>query len=91
MFDHQMFHERRLTVRLDHKDAVLQNMDLPSGLEGVGKGLGANGTPLCDVASEHHHYGCTAMQLLRSSHFPRGFDGPNENLSHCSLIFCLWL
>lgn len=51
MLHNQVLYDRRLIVRLDRveKDGPSK---LPEGLKGIGMGLGANGAPLTDVASE---------------------------------------
>lgn len=50
MFDKQMLHDRRMTVRMDRGVSDKSELRLPEGLKGIGLGLGPNGEPLRDVA-----------------------------------------
>lgn len=51
MFDRQMLFDRRMTVRLDRIPDKGELTKLPDGLRGIGIGLGPNGEPLRNVAS----------------------------------------
>lgn len=54
MLDGQRLFDRTITVKMDRFDKQDDRRDsngLPSGLRGVGMGLGANGAPLADVAA----------------------------------------
>lgn len=51
MFDRQMLFDRRMTVRLDRIPDKGEGVKLPEGLRGIGIGLGPNGEPLKNVAS----------------------------------------
>ncbi|XP_018496247.1 heterogeneous nuclear ribonucleoprotein M-like [Galendromus occidentalis] len=44
MLNRQIFHGRPIAIRMDRKDS--DDLKLPPGLEGVGKGLGPGGAPL---------------------------------------------
>lgn len=44
MLNRQIFHGRPIAIRMDRKDS--DDLKLPPGLEGVGKGLGPGGVPL---------------------------------------------
>ncbi|XP_046664465.1 myelin expression factor 2 isoform X2 [Homalodisca vitripennis] len=50
MLHNQMLYDRRLSVRMDRVEKPDGPPKLPEGLKGIGMGLGANGTPLQDVA-----------------------------------------
>ncbi|KAH7721986.1 Protein C25A1.4 [Aphelenchoides avenae] len=53
MLNNQRLFDRVLAVRMDRfeKEAERREGELPTGLRGIGMGLGANGAPLADVAS----------------------------------------
>ncbi|CAD5206796.1 unnamed protein product [Bursaphelenchus okinawaensis] len=53
MLNNQRLFDRTITVKMDRfeKDADRDRNGLPNGLKGVGMGLGANGSPLSDIAS----------------------------------------
>lgn len=51
MFDRQTLFERRMSVRLDRVPEKSEGIKLPEGLKGIGIGLGQNGEPLRNVAS----------------------------------------
>ncbi|KAG4065848.1 hypothetical protein HA402_012526 [Bradysia odoriphaga] len=51
MFDRQNLYERRMTVRLDRVPDKNEQMKLPEGLGGIGIGLGQNGEPMRNVAT----------------------------------------
>lgn len=54
MFNNQQLYERRMHVKLDRLSdpvADLAKNRLPDGLRSIGMGLGVNGQPLVDVAS----------------------------------------
>ncbi|KAI6178184.1 hypothetical protein M3Y98_00473200 [Aphelenchoides besseyi] len=53
MLNNQKLIDRAITVKMDRfeKDPDRDRNGLPSGLRGVGMGLGANGNPLSDLAS----------------------------------------
>lgn len=51
MFDRQNLFERRMTVRLDRVPDKNEQVKLPEGLSGIGIGLGQNGEPMRNVAT----------------------------------------
>lgn len=54
MFNNQQLYERRMHVKLDRLSDPLGDLAknrLPDGLRSIGMGLGVNGQPLVDVAS----------------------------------------
>lgn len=51
MFDRQNLFDRRMTVRLDRVPDKNEQMKLPEGLGGIGIGLGPNGEPMRNVAT----------------------------------------
>lgn len=51
MFDRQNLYERRMTVRLDRVPDKNEQVKLPEGLGGIGIGLGQNGEPMRNVAT----------------------------------------
>ena len=54
MLHNQVLYDRRINVRMDKSNERPDGpLKLPDGLKGIGMGLGANGAPLTDVASEY--------------------------------------
>lgn len=53
MLNNQRIFDRVISVKMDRfeKEAERREGELPTGLRGIGMGLGANGAPLADVAS----------------------------------------
>lgn len=53
MLHNQRLFDRTITVKMDRfeKDQDRNSSGIPNGLRGVGMGLGANGSPLSDIAS----------------------------------------
>lgn len=67
MLNNQNLFERRITVRMDRvADRLDGPVRLPEGLKSIGMGLGANGAPLQDVASEYSSMTCSIVFLVWS-------------------------